>query len=71
MYGASRIVMPVYYQDEAYIREAIQSIQLMDPNIASAISYFNGEVTSSKSVQYLYQAMTVRSRMIAFVQGGL
>lgn len=56
--------------EQSFVR-SIKESGLMDPNIASSISYYNGEITSSKTVHYLYQTMTVRSRLFAFVQGAL
>ncbi|AZN41245.1 glycosyltransferase family 2 protein [Paenibacillus albus] len=56
--------------EKSFVR-TIKESGLMNPNSASAISWYNGEVTSSKHVQYLYQTMTVRSRMQAFVLGAL
>ncbi|SDW05343.1 glycosyltransferase family 2 protein [Paenibacillus sp. CF384] len=56
--------------DVTFIRTLKES-NLMDAQSTSSVINYNGDITSSRTIAYLYQTMTVRSRMQAFIQASL
>ncbi|MBP3963061.1 glycosyltransferase family 2 protein [Paenibacillus lignilyticus] len=56
--------------DVTFVRSIIES-HLMDAGSTSSVSLYNKEITTSRTITYLYQTMTVRSGMQAFIRASL
>ncbi|NBD23041.1 glycosyltransferase [Paenibacillus glycinis] len=56
--------------DATFIR-AMKESNLLDAASTSSVFNYNGQITTSGTIAYLYQTMTVRARMQAFIQASL